>query len=173
MRCVGLLGCDVIERVYPQRLTELPDTPPQPARGLCGQPTGTIPNPRDGVVLAFDIPGLVSMAERADYVIEMVPQVGDFVAAQDPLFRIFDAGVTIPGEALCRSVALGQERTMEFFQTHKVSQKTFQAALDQFGAQHLTELTTLMGSYAQTAFILNAFDVQFPEQRTEPLLPVS
>jgi hypothetical protein len=37
----------------------------------------------------------------------------------------------------------------------------------------LAELTTLMGHYAQTAFILNAFDVQLPEQRTEPLLPVS
>src|SRR5918999_1608990 len=60
----------------------------------------------------------------------------------------------------------------EFFQTHKVSQKTFQAALDQFGAQHLTELTTLMGHYAQTAFILNAFEVELPEQCTEPLLPV-
>ena len=47
---------------------------------------------------------------------------------------------------------------MEFFQTHKVSQKTFQAAVDGFGAQHLTELTVLMGSYAQTAFILNAFE---------------
>ena len=62
---------------------------------------------------------------------------------------------------------------MEFFQTHKVSQPTFQAALDQFGAQHLTELTALMGSYAQTAFFLNAFEVQLPEQRTEPVLPVS
>jgi 4-carboxymuconolactone decarboxylase len=61
---------------------------------------------------------------------------------------------------------------MEFFQTHKVSQKTFQAAVDQFGAQHLTELTVLMGSYAQTAFILNAFEVQLPQQRTEPVLPV-
>ena len=54
----------------------------------------------------------------------------------------------------------------------KLSQKTFQAALDQFGAQHLTELTALMGHYAQTAFFLNAFEVQLPEQRTEPLLPV-
>jgi len=60
----------------------------------------------------------------------------------------------------------------EFYQTHKVSQQTFQAALDQFGAQHLTELTALMGNYAQTAFFLNAFEVQLPEQRTEPLLPV-
>ena len=61
---------------------------------------------------------------------------------------------------------------MEFYQTHKVSQPTFQAALDQFGAQHLTELTALMGNYAQTAFFLNAFEVQLPEQRTEPVLPV-
>jgi 4-carboxymuconolactone decarboxylase len=60
----------------------------------------------------------------------------------------------------------------EFFQTHKVSQSTFQAALDQFGAQHLTELTALMGHYAQTAFFLNAFEVQLPEQRTEAVLPV-
>ena len=60
----------------------------------------------------------------------------------------------------------------EFFQTHKVSQQTFQAALDQFGAQHMTELTALMGHYAQTAFFLNAFEVQLPEQRTEPVLPV-
>jgi 4-carboxymuconolactone decarboxylase len=61
----------------------------------------------------------------------------------------------------------------EFFQTHKVSQQTFQAALDQFGAQHLTELTTLMGHYAQTAFILNAFEVQLADRGPEPLLPVS
>jgi 4-carboxymuconolactone decarboxylase len=60
----------------------------------------------------------------------------------------------------------------EFYQTHKVSQETFQTALDQFGAQHLAELTVLMGNYAQTAFILNAFDVQLPEGATEPRLPV-
>ncbi len=59
-----------------------------------------------------------------------------------------------------------------FFKTHKISETTFQAALDQFGAQHLVEITTIMGSYAQTAFILNAFAVDLPEQRTEPVLPV-
>ena len=60
----------------------------------------------------------------------------------------------------------------EFYTTHKVSQATFQKALDQFGAQQLVELTSLMGHYAQTSFILNAFGVDAPEQRTEPLLPV-
>ena len=78
-----------------------------------GEPTATIANPHDGVVLAFDIEGLVSLAQRADCVIEMVPQVGDFVAAGDPLFRIFQGGATLPADALQQSVALGQERTLE------------------------------------------------------------
>ncbi len=60
----------------------------------------------------------------------------------------------------------------EFYQTHKVSSNTFQAALDQFGTQHLVELTTLIGGYAQTCFVLNAFEVELPETRTEPVLPV-
>ena len=60
----------------------------------------------------------------------------------------------------------------ELFNNHKVDGKTFQAALDQFGRQHLVELTALMGHYAQTAFFLNAFDVELPEDRTEPVLPV-
>ena len=60
----------------------------------------------------------------------------------------------------------------EFFNTHKVDGETFQAAVDQFGPQHLVELTALLGQYAQTAFFLNAFAVELPEERTEPVLPV-
>ena len=65
------------------------------------------------MVLAFDIPGLVSLAQRADCVIELVPQVGDFIAIGDPLFRISQTGPTLPTEALRHSVAVGQERTLE------------------------------------------------------------
>jgi hypothetical protein len=60
----------------------------------------------------------------------------------------------------------------EFFTTHKVSQATFQTALDQFGAQGLTELTTLMGYYALLAFNANAFEIDLPAGRTEPVLPI-
>ena len=60
----------------------------------------------------------------------------------------------------------------EFYANHRVSQATFQAALDQFGPQYLVELTALMGHYAQTAFVLNAFEVELPEGTTEPVLPV-
>ena len=60
----------------------------------------------------------------------------------------------------------------EFFKTHKVSQTTFQAALDQLGPQGLTELTTLMGYYALLALNANAFEIDLPQERTEPVLPV-
>ena len=45
-----------------------------------------------GVVLAFDQRDLVGIAERVDVVIELVPQVGDFVARGDPLFRVRSGG---------------------------------------------------------------------------------
>ena len=47
-----------------------------------------------------------------------------------------------------------------------------QAALNQFGAQGLTELTTLMGYYALLAFNAKAFEIDLPAQRTEPVLPI-
>lgn len=61
---------------------------------------------------------------------------------------------------------------MEFYKTHKVSEATFKAALEQFGPRGLAELTTLMGYYALLAFNANAFQIDLPEQTTEPLLPV-
>jgi 4-carboxymuconolactone decarboxylase len=61
---------------------------------------------------------------------------------------------------------------LEFFRTRKVSQRNFEAALRQFGPQGLTELTTLMGYYALLAFNANAFTIDLPANRTEPVLPV-
>ncbi len=60
----------------------------------------------------------------------------------------------------------------EFFRTNQVSEATFQAALQQFGTQGLTELTTLMGYYALLAFNANAFAIDLPTERTETVLPV-
>jgi len=113
LQSVGLLGRAVIENVYPQRLAESRETPAETSEVLRGPPTYTIVNPGAGVVLAFDVQGLVSLAGRIDCVIEMVPQVGDFVAAEDPLFRLFGRGASPPERELCQSVALGQERTPE------------------------------------------------------------
>ena len=59
----------------------------------------------------------------------------------------------------------------ELFRDHKVSDETFQAALDQFGALGLTELTTLMGYYTTLAFNANSFQIDTPEGE-EPKLPI-
>lgn len=61
---------------------------------------------------------------------------------------------------------------MEFFQNHKVIQRTFQQVLDQFGAQGLVELATLMGFYAMLAFNANAVDLGLPHEHAELALPV-
>ena len=64
-----------------------------------------------GVVLAFSQYDLVALAERAEVVIELVPQVGDFVAHGDPLFRVRNGSVD--SGVLRASIAIGPERTME------------------------------------------------------------
>ena len=107
------LGREVIENVYPRRRSESQRTAPEPAEVLDGEPHCTIPNLREGVVLAFDVQGLASLAQRANCVIEIVPQVGDFVAADQPLFRIFGHGAPPPAATLYQSVAVGPERTLE------------------------------------------------------------
>lgn len=59
----------------------------------------------------------------------------------------------------------------ELFRTHRVSRGAFQAALEQFGARGLVELTLTMGNYSLLTFAVNAFDTDLPPERTEPLLP--
>jgi uncharacterized membrane protein len=114
LRAVAMLGRQVIESVYPEILTESKaGTAAELSGPLLAKPTTIISNPSDGVLLAFDEPGLLALAQRADCVIELVPQVGDHVAVGHPLFRIFRGSATLPAELLCHSVALGQERTLE------------------------------------------------------------
>ena len=60
----------------------------------------------------------------------------------------------------------------ELFRARRVSEGTFQRAMDQFGNRGLVELTTLMGYYSCLAFNINAFEVGLPENITEPPLPV-
>jgi uncharacterized membrane protein len=110
---VGHRGSEVIHHVYPRRLSGRQDTTQGPANALSGKPACTVPSPKDGVLLAFGVAELVALAQKAGCVVELVPEVGDFVAAGSPLFRIFGGNGTRLASALCQSVALGQERTLE------------------------------------------------------------
>ncbi len=101
-------GRTVIEGVYPRPYQGRTANPPAAA----GEPADAIASPVGGVVLAVNLRGLAALARRTDCVIELVPQVGDFVAVGEPLFRV--AGGP-PGLAnvLCNSVAVGRERTVD------------------------------------------------------------
>ncbi len=105
---VGNQGIRVVEQVYPSRPTE--ETAPAE---VLAAPSQTVElSSKSGVVLALDIKGLAALAEREDCIIEVVPQVGDFVAKGDPLFNIYGGSRRLD-TPVRESIALGSERTME------------------------------------------------------------
>jgi len=66
------------------------------------------------VVLAFEVDGLAEIATRAGCTVEIIPQVGDFLATEEELFRLYGAGADAASETeLLRCISLGRERTLE------------------------------------------------------------
>jgi uncharacterized membrane protein len=66
-----------------------------------------------GVVVAFNLDRLVALAVKHDCIVELVPQVGDFIPAGAPLFRLHSGGDAVKSRELCSAVLLGRERTLE------------------------------------------------------------
>jgi uncharacterized membrane protein len=112
LQSVASQAHQVINSVYPRRLGEFPGKAAESSDESVKMPARTVWSPRAGVVLAFDVKGLVMLGARHDCVIELVPQVGSFVAPGDPLFRI-SRGADLPADSLHELIALGAERTME------------------------------------------------------------
>jgi uncharacterized membrane protein len=112
LRNVGLAGREVIRDVYPTLLT-LDSKTPEPLKILRTTEHRAVPSARDGAVLAFDMSGLVRRATKFDCVIEMVPQVGDFIARGDSIFRVYGDAVGLNDRELRNSIAIGHERTLE------------------------------------------------------------
>ena len=108
---VGETGIRVIQSVYkgPTRDPGPSESPIQhavPGRIVVHKGTS-------GVILAVNLTGLVALARQADGYIEFAPQVGDFLAVDEPMFRLHGGAVAIDDQRLRASVALGSERTME------------------------------------------------------------
>jgi uncharacterized membrane protein len=110
---VGDEGTAMIESVYPEPATALPpeeaalhEKPGTPSREVEHRDTAEI-------VLAVDIPTLVALAHLHDGVIEFLPQVGDFVAAEEPLFKLHGGAMAIDDRTVRSTVAFGPERTLE------------------------------------------------------------
>jgi len=112
LRAVALTARDVIRVIYPSPLQE--DSPPSPSvQSLTEGEPRVVPSDMDGAVLAFDLKGLVALAERSNCFIELVPEVGQYIAEGEPLFRIYQGGENLADTKLQNSVAVGSERTLE------------------------------------------------------------
>ena len=111
---VGADTCSVISDFYPGLFeagnSEIsgPDFKTLPVRKIVQH----IGHP--GVVVEFDVSGLVEIARRAGAIIELIPQVGDFMASGEDLFCLHGENVSaIDIGALRHCVALGPERTLD------------------------------------------------------------
>jgi uncharacterized membrane protein len=109
---VANAGLAVIQSVYPDQSLG-PDVPEgrscklsSPARVVCHQVTS-------GIVLAVNTQALLAEAERLNGVIEFVPQVGDFVAVDEPLLKLYGNARLADDRSLNGTVAIGSERTMD------------------------------------------------------------
>ena len=65
------------------------------------------------IAVAVDLEALKAQAERSKGVIEFVPQIGDFVATDDPLFNLYSGACSLDEQALSSRVAFGSERAMD------------------------------------------------------------
>jgi len=113
LETVGMDGRLVVECVYPRLFNPAHEskTSSGPRRP---SPTRVIDHAgASGSVLAFSPADIVAIAQRADAIIELVPQVGDFIAKGDPFFRVLSEPRPVDDEALRQCVAIGPERTME------------------------------------------------------------
>jgi uncharacterized membrane protein len=110
---VGDEGLGVIKVVYPSPVAGVVATA-ETLRGQLGTPARAVEyQGKSEVVLAVDLKTLVATAQRNDGVIEFVPQVGDFLATDEPLFLLYGGATTIDDPILRNTVAFGRERTLE------------------------------------------------------------
>ena len=110
---IGNEGLAVIKSVYPLQSAGTVDAAeafvePRETHRRIVRHTGT-----SEIVLAVDLATLVREAQRADGIIEFVPEVGDFVATDEPLFIVYGGAGAIDDRRLQATVVFGTERTME------------------------------------------------------------
>jgi uncharacterized membrane protein len=114
MADVASEGIRVIRTVYPE-LLEQQSGAEEKQDDLWHEATSQVLlySGKPGVVLSFDLKELIALAVREDCTIELVPQVGDFLNVDEPLFRLYRTAKPIASEEMLRYIALGRERTLE------------------------------------------------------------
>jgi uncharacterized membrane protein len=110
---VGNQGIEVLRSVYPSLANAEHDESTHTAVELPAPAREVMHTGRAKTLLAVDLASLIKEAQRYDSVIELVPQIGDFIAQDEPLFRLYASAVAIDDHRLRAAVAFGDERTME------------------------------------------------------------
>ena len=109
---VGDEGASVIMTVYSESRSAAPEV--ERTVFAAGGQTRSVPHAgASASILAVDLETLVADAQRAGGIVELVPQVGDFVSTGEPLFELYGGAVSIANHRLQSRVAFGSERTME------------------------------------------------------------
>jgi uncharacterized membrane protein len=104
----------VVEAIYPNRFSPNDNARKDWRTAYQGQSSRIIPNQgSSGVLLAFGTAELVAAATQANALIELIPQVGDFLPKDDPLFRVFPADCSLEDSVLMQMIVVGPERTLE------------------------------------------------------------
>jgi uncharacterized membrane protein len=109
---VGEQGFAVLDAVYPQEFKR--EAEPAKVAIDAGPVTRTILHRgASAIIVAINLKLLTAEAEKAKGVIELGPQVGDFLGKDEPLFLLHGGAGTINERILCECVIFGGERTME------------------------------------------------------------
>lgn len=108
---VGESGIAVIQSIYPETINR--PTPVESSRKFASPERTVAHAGKSGTLLAVDLAGLVLQARHANGIIEFIPEVGDFLAVDEPLFRLYGGAGAIDDRFLRASVAIGIERTID------------------------------------------------------------
>ena len=109
---VGVAGIAVTESVYPKMDdgTEIEES-----KSIDLGAPGRVIRHRgaSAIMVAADLQALRAQADRSKGIVEVVPQIGDFVAIDDPLFNLYSGACLLDEHELSSSVAFGSERVMD------------------------------------------------------------
>jgi uncharacterized membrane protein len=112
VRRVGEDGLAVLDSVYPDELGLAEDRNlPEPE--LNGGGRTVLHRGASAIVLAVNVEELMSDAVKCGGIIELAPQVGDFVGKGEPLFILHGNAQSIEDHKLEACVIFGPERTLE------------------------------------------------------------
>jgi uncharacterized membrane protein len=109
---VGTAGLVVIRNVYPHPSLDASERATPVKKH--GPPTQIVQHVGTSeIILAVNLKDVMALAEKSKGVIELVPQVGDFVATDEPLFRLYEGAASLNESELRSTLAFGPERTLE------------------------------------------------------------